>query len=110
MEPDPFVPFVTPHRGVLVLWLGIGAVTCQVLACGCCQFFMLVSVPLALCAWIFAAQDLRGIAAGTVDPSGRQNLTTGKVLGMVALGLAVLNLITAAVMIVFVILNEAGSF
>ena len=70
MEPEAFEPFPRQHRGVLTLWLGIGAVACQVLACGCCQIFLLASVPLALCAWIFAVQDLRLIDAGSIDRAG----------------------------------------
>ena len=110
MEPAAFEPFPRTHRGVLTLWLGIGAVACQVLACGCCPIFLLASVPLGACAWIFAQQDLRGIEAGTVDPAGRQNLTAGRALGMVTLGLAVLNVLSTVGMAAFMLLSDEGDF
>ncbi len=59
-----------PHRGVLVLVLGIiGLVTCPVLG---------------IAAWLMGANDLKAMDEGRMDPEGRQLTLAGKVLGIVA--------------------------
>jgi len=59
-----------PHRGALVLSLGIlGLVLCQVLG------------PIA---WVLGNEDLRGMDAGEVDPEGRGLVEAGKICGVVA--------------------------
>jgi len=58
-----------PHRGVLILVLGIlGLVACAVLG------------PIA---WIMGNTDLKKMDAGVMDPEGRSNTQIGKILGIV---------------------------
>lgn len=59
-----------PHRGTLVLVLGILALVACGPICG----------PLA---WIFGNKDLKEMRAGRMDPSGEQMTNIGKILGMV---------------------------
>jgi len=76
-----------PHRGVLILVLGIlGLVAC----CFCAPF-----------AWYMGSQDLAEIDAGRMDPEGRQMTQIGMILGMVAVGLWGLGIIIQIVLVVF---------
>jgi len=62
---------MTPHRGVLVLVLGIlGLVGCGILT--------------AIPAWVIGSGDLKAMDAGTMDPSGRSLTNAGKICGMIA--------------------------
>lgn len=64
---------MAPHRGVLVLVLGIlGLVLC--VFCG-------------IAAWLFGNKDLAEMQAGRMDPSGMQLTKIGKILGIVATAL-----------------------
>ena len=64
-----------PHRGVLVLVLGIlGLVMC---------------FPLGIGAWVMGNNDLAAMSAGNMDPEGRGLTQAGKVCGMVGVLLQV---------------------
>jgi hypothetical protein len=64
-----------PHRGVLILVLGIlGLVCCTI--CG-------------IIAWVMGNGDLREIDAGRMDPSGRGLTQAGKICGMISVILAI---------------------
>jgi len=67
-----------PHRGVAVLVLGIlGIVVCFI--CG-------------IIAWVMGNNDLREMAAGTMDPSGRGMTQAGKICGMISVILAIVGI------------------
>ena len=67
-----------PHRGVVVLVLGIlGIVVCFI--CG-------------IIAWVMGNGDLREMAAGTMDPSGRGMTQAGKICGMISVILAIVGI------------------
>ena len=58
-----------PHRGTLILVLGILSITfCQL--CG----------PFA---WMLGNEDLRKMRAGRMDPSGEGNTNAGRILGII---------------------------
>ncbi len=68
-----------PHRGTLVLVLGIlSLVICQ---------------PLGIVAWILGNSDLKDMAAGSMDPEGRQLTQIGKILGIIAVALMALGIL-----------------
>src|SRR5262249_54215733 len=60
---------VAPHRGLLILVLGILGVVC---------------CPLGPAAWIMASSDLREIRAGNMDPEGEGLTQAGRVVGIIA--------------------------
>jgi hypothetical protein len=67
--PNVFSDHPTPHRGGLVLVLGIlGLVVCFVLG---------------IFAWSMGNADLKAMQEGRMDPSGRDLTQAGKVCGMV---------------------------
>ncbi len=59
-----------PHRGVLILLLGIGS--------------LVVFGPLGPFAWILGNKDLKEMDAGRMDPEGRSQTQIGKICGMIA--------------------------
>ncbi len=72
-------PAAEPHRGVLILVLGIlGIVVCWILA------------PVA---WVMGNRDLEAMALGRMDPSGRDQTNIGRVLGIIGTCLIALWLI-----------------
>ena len=67
-----------PHRGAVVLILGILGICC-------------IGAPVTgIIAWILGAMDLKEMDAGRMDPSGRGQTQTGKILGMVSVILLIL--------------------
>ncbi|MAB76728.1 MAG: hypothetical protein CMO47_09765 [Verrucomicrobiales bacterium] len=61
---------VEPHRGTTIIVLGIlGLVLCSV--CG-------------IIAWVMANKDIPKMSAGTMDPTGLQQTTAGKICGIIS--------------------------
>lgn len=63
---------VRPHRGVLILVLGILAFV------GPCP-----GIFFAIAAWIMANRDLERMAAGAMDPGGEGLTRAGRILGII---------------------------
>ena len=74
-----------PHRGVLILVLGILGFFCFILG---------------IAAWIMGKADLAAMDAGEMDPSGRGLTNAGKILGMIFTILAIILLVLQVVLIV----------
>jgi len=85
---------LAPHRGSLVLTLGVFALLCN-----------LMLVP-GILAWIFGRSDLKEIDAGRMDPQGRGITQAGMVLGII--GTALPLVIMALYIIFFVVLMLFG--
>ncbi len=69
-----------PHRGTLVLILGVLAICC-------------VGAPVTgIVAWILGHLDLKEMDAGRMDPEGRGQTQTGKILGMISVILTVVGI------------------
>ena len=60
---------IKPHRGGVVLTLGIVGVACC-LVCG-------------IIAWVMGKNDLREMDAGAMDPAGRGMTQAGKICGII---------------------------
>ncbi|MFN0009134.1 MAG: hypothetical protein ACKVXR_14620 [Planctomycetota bacterium] len=74
-----------PHRGTLVLVLGILGIVC--------------CMPCGIVAWVLGNQDLKEMAAGSMDPTGLGMTKAGKILGIISVALAVVGLIVWGAMI-----------
>ena len=73
-----------PHRGTLILVLGIlGLVICA---------------PLGIAAWIMGSGDLKQMDAGTMDPSGRGNTQAGKICGIIGTILMIIGVIVFGIL------------
>ena len=99
----PVTDYAKPHRGTIVLVLGILSLA----VCFIC----------GIIAWVMANNDLREMAAGTMDPSGENNTRAGRtcgmigtILGAVGLVLAILWMIAFAVMVPMAAHHSARAF
>ena len=68
-----------PHRGVLILVLGILGIVCCFI-CG-------------IIAWVMGNGDLREMDAGRMDPSGRGLTQAGKICGMISVILLIVGIV-----------------
>ena len=91
-NPNPYAPSAYPgyayremHRGGAVLALGIVSLMA-------CQLVAIAPIIMGLA-------DLDKMKRGTMDPSGRGLTTAGLVIGFVAVGLLVLQVLMIAAMI-----------
>jgi hypothetical protein len=75
-----------PHRGTLILVLGI----VSIFVCG---------IILGPVAWVMGNNDLKEMAAGTMDPSGRDITNAGKICGMIALFLNIAGICLYAILV-----------
>ena len=66
----PAAGYQTPHRGALILVLGLMGLFIQ------CPIFPVI-------AWVMGSNDLREMEAGRMDRSGRDMTRAGMILGMV---------------------------
>jgi hypothetical protein len=76
-----------PHRGALVLVLGILSIAALVFYL-CC--FIPVSPIVGAFAWILGHQDLRKMKEGRMDPDGQGLTSAGWICGMIGTVLGIL--------------------
>jgi hypothetical protein len=74
-----------PHRGTLILVLGILS-------------FVFCGIFTAIPAWIMGKNDLKEMDAGLMDPSGRSITNAGRILGMVAVILTILGIVVVIIL------------
>jgi predicted RNA-binding Zn-ribbon protein involved in translation (DUF1610 family) len=79
-----------PHRGGIILALGLGGLVVSLPCALICFPFGLVCIPLGIAAWLMANYDLRAIAAGQMDPAGEGLTRAGKIVGIITCCLGVL--------------------
>ena len=73
-----------PHRGTLILVLGI----LGLIVCG----------PLGIAAWVMGSGDLKQMDAGAMDTSGRGNTQAGKICGIIGTILMVIGIIVFGIL------------
>ena len=79
---------VAPHRGVLILVLGILGIVCCFI-CG-------------IIAWVMGNNDMREIDAGRMDPTGRGLTQAGKICGIVGI---ILSIVAIVMQVIFMLLG-----
>jgi hypothetical protein len=82
-----------PHRGVLILVLGILS-------------FVFCGIFTAIPAWLMGGRDLKEMDAGTMDPTGRNLTNVGRILGMIG---TLLFLIGVVVVVILMVLGAFGA-
>jgi hypothetical protein len=85
-----------PHRGTLILILGI----LSLILCG-----IFTGIP----AWIMGSGDLKQMDAGAMDPSGRSLTNAGKICGMINCILTALALLGFIAVFALGLLGAAAS-
>ena len=78
---------LSPHRGGLVLALGILGIVCCFI-CG-------------IIAWVMGNNDIREMDSGRMDPSGRGLTQAGKICGIVSVVLAIAGLLLGFLSMLF---------
>ncbi|MCL4196089.1 MAG: hypothetical protein KJZ69_01235 [Phycisphaerales bacterium] len=84
-----------PHRGALILVLGI--------------LGLLLCVILGIIAWVMGNGDLRQMDAGVMDPAGRGLTQAGRILGMISCILAILGIGIGVIIMVLTVIGAAAS-
>jgi len=87
-----------PHRGTLILVLGILGLVCCVI--------------LGIIAWVMGNTDLREMNMGRMDPSGRGLTQAGKICGMISVILALISIVIWGIMLMtggLAAMSSAGS-
>ena len=85
-----------PHRGTLILVLGI-------LSLVMCGFF--TGIP----AWIMGRNDLRKIKAGLIEPEGEGSTKAGKISGIICCIISLLSIIGIVLLILLGIGLESAN-
>lgn len=94
MQDDRPSSDLAPHRGPLILTLGIlSLIVCQ---------------PLGLAAWMMGNQDLQQIRSGRMDPQGESLTQAGQIMGIIGSVLFLLGLVMMCLW-VGVVLTAVGS-
>lgn len=83
--PDAGIPYA-PHRGVLILVLGILSIV--------------VCAPLGPFAWLMGQGDLKKIKSGVMDPEGRGLTLAGMICGIVGTVFLALTLLYIVLIVV----------
>ncbi len=78
---------VKPHRGVMILVLGILS-------------FVVCPLILGIVAWMMGNKDLEEMNAGTMDPEGKGLTQAGKIIGMVNVILVLIGIVIQVLMLV----------
>ena len=84
-----------PHRGVLILVLGILS-------------FVFCGIFTAIPAWIMGSGDLKQMDAGTMDPTGRGMTRAGQILGIIATILTILSIVIVVILMMLGVLAGAA--
>jgi hypothetical protein len=85
-----------PHRGSLILALGIASLFTMPLILG----------PLA---WVLGNHDIAEIRAGRMDPEGESNTNTGRIIGMVMTILSLIGVLIACLIGGLIIVGAIGA-
>ncbi len=89
-----------PHRGTMVLVLGIISLVCLTISC------VPVGAILGLAAWIMGQRDLRKIRKGDMDPAGEGTTQAGWICGIIGTVLNGLATLACGAFFALVILAE----
>ena len=110
VSPNPYAPpsspsvlpgaYVQPHRGGIVLALGIAGLCCVTFGF-CCMPFGILALPIGIVALVLGAADLKKMRQGNMDPSGRGLTLAGIVMGIITNVLMALALLLFVVAFVF---------
>jgi hypothetical protein len=105
-----------PHRGSLILTLGIVSIPLALIAasCSCCSYGIggiagVIGLALAIPAWVMGHRDLAKMQAGTMDPEGQGSTQGGMICGIIGTALNALGLLLAIIMVIFLIVILATS-
>lgn len=97
-----------PHRGTLILVLGIGSLVASLLFV-CCWPGEVLAIGAGVTAAVLASGDQRKMAAGALDPTGLGATKAGKLCGIIGAVLGTLVLLGGLAFTVFV-MSQGGDW
>ena len=107
VEVRPATPApLKPHRGTAILVLGIVGLVVGLLGSFCCGIFGIAGCVCGIIAWVMGNKDLKEMAAGRMDPSGRGTTQAGKICGIISVILAIVVFVISLLFIGFVGLSH----
>lgn len=93
-----------PHRGTLILALSIGGLfTCMGGPCG------ILGLVLSILVLVFAAQDLRAMDEGRMDPTGRGLTQAGRIIAWIQIALIAALIVFYLGLFVIAIIGQNGN-
>ena len=102
---QPTYDYQEPHRGAIVLVLGLTSMGLFMLSLMCCLPITFVAAPFGMGAWFMGRADLGKINQGRMDPSGRDQLNIGSIVGLVG---GILSLIACLIQGAFIAILIVG--
>ena len=97
---------LTPHRGTVILVLGIVGLVIPLLCSCCCGILSIAGCICGIIAWVMANKDLKEMDAGTMDPTGRGTTQAGKICGIISVILAIVMFIISLLFLGFIGLSH----
>jgi hypothetical protein len=97
---------LTPHRGNVILVLGIVGLVVCLLGLFCCGVFGIAGCICGIIAWVMANKDQKEMAAGTMDPTGRETTQAGKICGIISVILGIVIFIISLLILVLVVFSH----
>jgi hypothetical protein len=98
-----------PHRGSLILTLGIISIVTGTVGALICFFGGFIAIGLGITATLMGRGDLRQIDAGSMDPDGRGQTKAGVICGIVGMVCGTLVLLLCGVYLAFVFVIAANN-
>jgi predicted Zn finger-like uncharacterized protein len=92
-----------PHRGGLVLTLGIVGLVTSVIGAPCYGIGALVGIPISLTALVMGWSDQKRMKLGEMDPMGQGQTQGGWICGLIGLILGILVILGWACMIIYMV-------
>lgn len=90
-----------PHRGAIVLTLGILGIVMSTVAAAILPCTPIIGLALSIPAWFMGSADLKAIDRGEMDPQGRGPTMAGMITGIVG---TVIGGIAVVIALVFIAL------
>ena len=86
--------------------LGIVGLAVCLFGSFCCGIFGIAGCVCGIIAWVMANKDLREMAAGTMDPTGRGMAQAGKICGIISVILGIVVFIISLLILGFVVFSN----
>jgi len=92
-----------PHRGTLILTLGISSIVVSVLSTCSYGLAGIVGLILGICVWVMGQKDLKKMRSNQMDPQGLGSTQAGWICGIIGTIFGGLGVLLCGVMMVFFI-------
>ncbi len=95
-----------PHRGQLILTLGIISLSLSLLGSLCCAAFPIVGLVMGIVVWVLSVTELKEMERGIMDPAGKGSTKAGMICGIVSCALSLLIILAVGVVFLIALLQE----